>query len=244
MVEEASQAQDQGQGQGPQDQGAQAEAGSAEPAGWLTQLPKDVRSHEALQGLSGVGELATGYAELKARIAEMVKVPGDGASDEEIAAYRNAIGVPESPDKYELEKPDLPPGLQYSQELESQFKKLAHETGLSASAASKLYGFFAQQSTQALNKAKAEAREQREEAERSMKKEWGQDYEKNVEALSRSVNQFGGPDFKEFMDKTGFGNDPRFIQFLANVGKRVSGGDVVTSEPVADVKERNPYPGL
>lgn len=47
--------------------------------------------------------LLRAYADLERRMHSMVKVPGDGCSDEELCAFRRALGIPDSPDGYQIQ---------------------------------------------------------------------------------------------------------------------------------------------
>jgi hypothetical protein len=46
--------------------------------------------------------LLRAYQDLERRMHSMVKVPGDGCSDDELCAFRRALGIPDSPDGYDI----------------------------------------------------------------------------------------------------------------------------------------------
>ncbi len=66
-------------------------------------------------------------------------VPGENATPEELAAYRKAIGVPESDDGYTFDPSKLPKEWQVNAEFDSWYKKAAREAGITTKAAQALY---------------------------------------------------------------------------------------------------------
>lgn len=66
---------------------------------------------------------------LKKATEGMIKIPGEGATPEEIVAYRKAQGVPETPDGYTLTVPD---GNGFK-EIADMVRAAAHEAGISPS---------------------------------------------------------------------------------------------------------------
>ena len=57
---------------------------------------------DAERGALRTEALLQSHAELEQMLGFMVRVPGEGASAEEIASFRRALGVPETPDAYAL----------------------------------------------------------------------------------------------------------------------------------------------
>lgn len=109
-----------------------------------TWLPKDQREAAKKAGISTPGQLWSEFEKLKqtAQTPKGVVIPGPNASPEEIAAYHKAVGVPDSPENYTLEKPKLPEGLPYDEGLEKAFRAKAHELKLPAKAAADLFGWW------------------------------------------------------------------------------------------------------
>lgn len=67
----------------------------------------------------------------RAKTDGMLRVPGEGATPEEIAAFHKALGVPEKPEDYGLQPPEkLPDGVQHDAAMEAAFLAKARELGL------------------------------------------------------------------------------------------------------------------
>jgi len=76
--------------------------------------------------------------ELKKATEGMVRIPGEGATPEEIVAYRQAQGVPDSPDGYELTIPeDDKEGYEV---IAREVKAAAHEAGIPPSKLNAVWG--------------------------------------------------------------------------------------------------------
>src|SRR5687767_2499597 len=85
--------------------GAAAAATESAPAptgAWFEKLPDGLKSEKSLQKFKDEGALAQSYLELEKRMGGSLKIPGKDAKPEEIAAYREKIGVPKSAAEYDL----------------------------------------------------------------------------------------------------------------------------------------------
>ena len=79
--------------------------------------------------------------ELKKATEGMIKIPGEGATPEEVVAYRQAQGVPETADGYELAIPEVPEEEKAGfEEIAKEVKAAAHEAGVSPSKLSSVWG--------------------------------------------------------------------------------------------------------
>ena len=85
--------------------------------------------------VTGSRKISAHGEELKKATEGMVKIPGEGSSVEEIAAYRKATGVPDTPDGYELK---LPEGVGYDV-IAKEVKSAAHEAGIPPSKLSSIW---------------------------------------------------------------------------------------------------------
>lgn len=74
-----------------------------------------------------------------------VKIPGEGASDEELATFRKAMGVPDKPEGYEIKLPEVE-GIEGRYELDAGFadifRPIAHKHNVSAAALNDLATAF------------------------------------------------------------------------------------------------------
>lgn len=125
----------QGQANGQQASGEQGQ--QAQPT-WRDGLTRTVKlgdkevplkEHKSLARYATVDDLAQGYVNLEKLQGQGVKVPGEGATAEEIARYRRTLGVPETADGYDLGKPQLG-GVDLPPEMLNHFKGVFHKHGL------------------------------------------------------------------------------------------------------------------
>ena len=79
--------------------------------------------------VNGSRKISAHGEELKAATEGMVKIPGEGASIEEIAAYRTAQGVPDTKEEYELAIPDSE-GKEGNTVIANAVMAAAHEAGI------------------------------------------------------------------------------------------------------------------
>lgn len=140
------------------------------------------------------------------------KVPGEDATDEDRAAYRAAIGVPETAEGY-LEGLDLPEGYTPPAYL----AEAALEVDIPAAALQHILKKDAENTASYMAELEAAAAKEQKDNAAALKKEWGPDAPKNITISDRAFKKFAPEGFGEFMKKTGLHQDARFIKFVHNM---------------------------
>lgn len=217
-----------------------AAAPAADPAGgdasWRKLLAgEDDKSLKLLERYSDpksfLGAHNEAVTKLTSKMDGMVKLPGDGATDEEKQSFAKAIGIPEAPDKYQITvKP--PEGLEVGDAdkafLSKAVAKLHASGGLAASpqvaniAHEIYYDFMQEQAATMAAAAVVKARE----GEAILRKEWGADYETNLGLANEAIKAYGAGDKelnglleKQFADGTTLGAYPSIIRMLSNAAR-------------------------
>lgn len=118
-------------------------AGPEFQPGWQNHVPGTEEHREMLSRYGSMKELAeslkTNMTAARAKPATLT-VPGDDATPEQVAAYRAAGGIPESP--YTIEKPEtLPEGVAWSDKSAAAFGELAHKIHLTPKQVAALQNF-------------------------------------------------------------------------------------------------------
>ena len=201
---------------------------------WIEQLPEAMRSDETLYGHKTIGDLVTDYKAKSTAGDGMIRVPGENSTAEEKAAYAKAIGVPESPDKYEIGKPqDYPEGLPYDENVQEAFKQYVFEKQMPVGMAKDIWSWYhglvkSGAAMQAENDKKA-----LDTMHEALTKEWGDKYEANGEIALRIFKALGGEDIKDLLGKRVDGvlldHHPAFLRAFHAIGVKV--GDDTTGGP-------------
>jgi len=232
----------QGTNAGAPDAGAGQQDGGNQAPGWIAQLPDDLKGNETFTGFKTIGELAKAHldtsgkvAELEGKVANAIPKLSENPSDEELAAYRAAIGVPDKPDDYEIELMD---GMDNS--LAPWFKNVAHQLGMPKGMAKGLSaawnGMIAQ-----MAKADADAASKAHDAALTeLRKTWGADAETNAETVKQGYKFFGdNPLLNDLMQaeitigdkKVKVGNHPGMVNLILEIGKKVTPDSTVQGGP-------------
>ena len=188
---------------------------------------------------STVGELAKGYGEATKLIgAKGAIVPGENAKPEEYDKFYSSIGRPEKAEDYKLTPiNNLHPDLGLNSEVDKGFRALIHKHGLTSKQADGFYQDYFSGLSNALNKKDEESGAKKHEAEKTLRTEWGGEYDNNLNKAKRLIDKFGG---KEGGDAFGeLGNNPSVLKTLANISHKFSEdgfikGNVVTDSEIKD----------
>jgi len=116
----------------------------------------------------------------------VLELPGVDADPETMDRFYNKLGRPEQADGYSFE---LPEGG--DNDMFDWFREKAYSQGLSDNQAKNLFNEFNQMSEGRIESMQNEMRQRGENDITDLKREWGRDYDKNVDSGKRAVSALG-----------------------------------------------------
>lgn len=193
-------------------------------AKWATKYTQD--------GKLNVLGLAKGFEHAQTLIGgEKVAVPKDWSDPEQVDRWYAAAGRPETPEKYEFEPIKEAPEGFYEDEAEKSFRNWAHANGLNQRQAASLRDAYVKTQLERWNAHQVSQKQQREKLETDLRREHGQAYDGFVQTAKAAVIQYADPDFKQYLDESGLGNDPRLIRVFGKIGKELMGENKLKGGP-------------
>jgi hypothetical protein len=183
------------------------------PENWKEALDPDILDNPSIKSIKDINALAKSYIHGQKLVgADKIVVPSNLTSDEEWSNIYKKLGMPESADKYEFKAPETT-----DKEFIGKFKSFAVEAGILPKAAEKLFSFFDNESKAAIASNEASSQAAFQESVASLKKEWGQAYDRKLSNAAGLFEKFGDPEVKEFMKESGFSKNPTVLKLMAKI---------------------------
>lgn len=224
---------DNGLGEGGND------TGTTDAFAWV---PEDYR--EEFRNDSTLNQFASQDAFIKAMLDDRrtngvaIKLPGEDATDEEWGKFYDRLGRPASSNDYGLSK-DIPEGLDFNEEFYNEFTKEIYTAGLSKKQATQIYNWYNNKSAEMAKdidaRIQASYKKSVDDAVASLKKEWGTDYQQNLDSAVAMANKFLSPATKQYLNATKLGNNPLLIKDFYNLSKQVSGAQMRGEGPSGNI---------
>ena len=205
-------------------------------------VPEDYR--EEFRNDSTLNQFSSQDAFIKAMLDDRkangtaIKLPGENATDEEWGKFYDRLGRPASSNDYGLSK-DIPEGLDFNEEFYNEFTREIYTAGLSKKQAEKIYNWYNNKSAEMAKdidaKIQASYKKSVDDAVASLKKEWGTDYQQNLDSAVAMANKFLSPATKQYLNATKLGNNPLLIKDFYNLSKQVSGAQMRGEGPSGNI---------
>lgn len=194
---------------------------------WTSGFDEATSAFVENKGWKTPGDAITSYQNLEKFAGgskSLVELPGVDADESALNSFYSKLGRPDAPDNYKLNVPD---GA--DEGLTGWFKNTVHQIGLSDKQASALFDAY-NEMYESRNLADAEnSVKQSEQAVDNLKREWGKDFEANVDAGRIAARELGykDEDLQGLQDKIG---DYELLKLFANIGSKMgepgfAGGD-------------------
>lgn len=206
------------------------ERGSAEP---LPEQPKTL-DYPSLRGMKRFDEAETEspperqrqqqeprrgrLKELDGTMAKMVPLLGENPTEQDLSAFREAMGIPQDPSGYSVDRSNWPTNMgPYPEGVEKNFLEVAHENNMTLSQIQSTYDFYM------ANLLTAPPREIDQEATwRQLEREWGSSVHTNVEIAKETLARHADSRLIEKIDASGLSDDPDFIRLFFKLGLETS----------------------
>lgn len=180
-------------------------------------------------------DLAKGYLELQKKFSETRPIPQlpKDATPEQVKEYREKLGIPESPDKYEIKLDGVVIG-DYDKPVVDAWLEKAHAANMTPAQVNQtLQSYFeVQNKIQSDINQKAEA--QNKEFEKTLQKEWGVDYSSNLNLVASHLQKELGNDLFQKLsraqapDGTFLINDAKLLNHFLGQAKSLGTNNTIT----------------
>ncbi len=215
--------------------GAPTSATSAPAAEALTEKPDWVPDKYWRNDKIDIESMAKGFnglEQLLGKKAQAVVPPNEKSTPEEVAEYRKAIGVPDSPQGYNLKPEQLPEGVTWDENVAKQAAELAHKHHIPASAMQDLMKFDMERAA-LMNQAAAGMIESQLEAGRAeLQKVWGDKMPEKIDLARRAAVTAGvDPSSQGFVD-------PQVVKAIVGLAEKLSDDKLVGGDQTSATSTR------
>jgi hypothetical protein len=194
----------------------------------------DIKGSTSLSKFKGanereiLGAVSKAYVNLE-KMPRGVSAPKADAPTAEWDAYYERLGRPKTADEYAVNI-KVPEGMPWSKAAESNILKKLHAQGLTQRQAEGVINGYLEEAARGNLMVTQKAAMERDEAEKVMKDEWGGLADMNISLVQRSVAEFGGDQFRTFLDESGLGNNPLFLKFVHSMAKPMLESNMIVGE--------------
>jgi hypothetical protein len=189
-----------------------------------------MRESPTLAKYQSVEELAKGHIYTSAMVgADKVVLPGENATEEQIAEFHKKLGRPDTHEAYEFEPVRLPEGFKPDDAIVEGLREAAHAAGLNQKQFNGVWKWLMGRVTSGYEQGVQMTQQAVESAKDELVREWGAGFNDRFAKAERAANAFFGtvPGGAEFLEQTGLGRNPTFIKVMANIGEQISPDSVV-----------------
>ncbi len=177
------------------------------PADWRSSIDEDLRGAKCLQDYKDINSLIKSHVHLNSMIGKRVA----DMSPEDAEVLKGLYGRPKDAQGYSIPEGAAP-------EVADWYKKTAFELGLSTEQALKLSQSFMDLEKSAMERMSVQHRQQEEELQATLQKEFGSALDKRVAVARKAVDAYGGAELKDYLNQTGLGNHPAMIKAFEKIG--------------------------
>lgn len=173
--------------------------------------------------------------EYRRKLSTSVQLPdaGDGDSADARLEIFNRLGRPAEIDGYEVAPPEnLPAWVPYEDEsvqlAQRGFLEAMHGAGATQDMVATALDWYWNNLSHTETARDQALESDYADAEAGLRREWGRDFEKNLEHASRAVAAYGGTELGEALDQYGLSSHPAVVRAFARVGRTMGEDDMIS----------------
>lgn len=175
-------------------------------------------------------ELAKAYLELSKMDSGRVKIPDDKAKPEEWDKFFTKCGRPETPDKYQIKKPDIA-GDDYSEEIVKKFAVDAHKAGYTNKQVQAAVDWQVKLGKELKEQQEQQIKQLNDTRWEKYKKEWGEVKTKeNIELAKRAFVEVAPEELKELMTVDQIEQDPILVKMYSSFWRKTMDDTLIRGE--------------
>tara|TARA_R110002020_G_scaffold227691_1_gene438364 strand:+ start:326 stop:1168 length:843 start_codon:yes stop_codon:yes gene_type:complete len=184
---------------------------------WKSTLPDDLQNDPTLQNFKDVESLAKTVVHQQKVLGNRVPIP---KTDEEKTELYTKLGRPDDPTKYEVKIPETHASY-FNETSVDNFKNVAHQIGLNNEQVNALIDYQVNEVNNQQGLVDSQVSAEKQVIEKTLRQEWGYDYDKNIRAATKAVQVYGDESLNELL-QSNVGNHPGLIKLFARLGADVT----------------------
>jgi len=198
-------------------------AAPADTFSWKAKIGEDLSKAPTMQKFAdtpeGLADVAKSYVNLQKLMGhEKVPLPKGPEDVDGRAAFNKAIGVPTTPEMYNLPDANAPKEMGAEAFDKAGFQQVIHKHGLTPEQANGLWKDYTEMSGNTFQNSMKTFSDQMDQNVNALRKEWGDAYPANVELGDMVINKFAEDDkMADYLTAT-LSKDPAGMKFLAKIG--------------------------
>jgi len=186
-------------------------------------IDTDLVSDPSLKAINNVGDLVKSYVNAQKLIGkDKVILPTEKSSEVEWNQFWTKMGKPEKAEDYKFELGEKP---SFDENFMGKFAELANKHNILPGQAQALIKELNEYELSQDQNFQTDIQQRVDEAKTQLKGEWGDAYSSNVNRAAEVVKEFGGEEMLNHFKQTGYGSDPKFLQFLVKIAGTTMGED-------------------
>jgi hypothetical protein len=192
-------------------------------SGWKSGINTDLRNSPLLSKFEdtpeGLNKALESHANLEKLLGhEKVPIPKDANDVEGWNRFSKAMGIPDKAEQYGLPDAKLPDSMKDITIDKNKFAEVVHAHKLTPAQAKGLWQTYTELNVQSYQEAIKAHQDSLMNTVNSLKSEWGDAYQTNVELGQMVINKFSSDQEMNDYITTTLSKDPRGIKFLAKLG--------------------------
>lgn len=203
-----------------QTQAKEGEGQSDQQVSWKDGLEESISSHPSMSNIPDVATLAKNYVNQQGLIGRKGIIPPKEGDEEDTNRFYNQLGRPETYDKYNTSKFEIPEDMKQfvkTEKVES-FKKMAHKYGLTQKQFDGIMKEYTEENVSQIRGIIDSKNKETEELNEALKSEWGEQYAYKVDK-AKSVLELANLEDKEIKETLA---NPKFLKVFAEIGNVIS----------------------
>ena len=193
-------------------------------------VPDDLKEDATLKNFKTPHDAIRAFVATKKMVGQrlegMVKVPGEGATPEEVTAWRKATGVPDAATEYTLDVAEDLRHLVPTERL-GEYATVFHELGVPKATAQKIVSRYAENMQKQLLALEQTYAQQR----AALRKEWGEEtYTRRETLADRWIKGFVSEEDQQFLQRAGIAGHPFWLKHFSRLGENAAEDGVIESD--------------
>jgi len=210
---------------------------------WRNSLPPDMQQIPAVKEANDLPSFVKRFNDQSSELGRRTRIPDPNKADE-FKAFQDSVrkagltvikgNAPESPDAYEIKRPDNVPEMAWSEKTVGAFKQLAHKWGLPQEAIKELIDFDAQRFGE-LEPVLAIDRQKSEQEIQAMAEKEGIPYEDVANNAKTFMERIGvTEDQIKLLEAAGLANHPKLLWIMHEIGQHWQESNGLTGQPTQE----------